>query len=530
MSDRVYVFDTTLRDGEQAPGYSMNLEEKLRMARQIEALGADIIEAGFAISSPGDFESVKSIAGIIKNATVCSLSRALKKDIDASYEAVKCAVSPRIHVFLATSDLHLEYKLKLSRDDAYERIVEMVKYASSLCPDIEFSLEDATRTDLDYMCRVVEGAINAGARTINLPDTVGYSTPEEIANMVRYVREHVPVSDKARLSMHCHNDLGMAVANTISGLEAGARQFECAVSGIGERAGNAALEEVVMALKTREGKYGLYTNVNSTEIYRTSRLLSSITGVKISPSKAIVGENAFAHESGIHQHGIMANSLTYEIMSPESVGVNKTNLVLGKHSGIHAFTKKLEELGYNLEEDEIKKLFESFKQLSDRKKQIMDNDIIALVGTRDTFSNEHHWKMKNYVVNSGNGITSTACITLEKDGKELQGVAIGSGPIYASFRCVEKIIKHPFSLLEYQLEAVTAHRDAQGEVFVKISDGKAMYRGRGLSTDVIEASLLALMQAVNRMIDGKVMKSNEIDQVVDTDEGDMLVGHTDKEE
>ena len=332
MSDRVYMFDTTLRDGEQAPGYSMNLEEKLRMARQIEALGADIIEAGFAISSPGDFESVKSIAGIIKNATVCSLSRALKKDIDASYEAVKCAVSPRIHVFLATSDLHLEYKLKLSRDDAYERIVEMVKYASSLCPDIEFSLEDATRTDLDYMCRVVEGAINAGARTINLPDTVGYSTPEEIANMVRYVREHVPVSDKARLSMHCHNDLGMAVANTISGLEAGARQFECAVSGIGERAGNAALEEVVMALKTREGKYGLYTNVNSTEIYRTSRLLSSITGVKISPSKAIVGENAFAHESGIHQHGIMAKSLTYEIMSPESLGVNKTNLVLGKHS------------------------------------------------------------------------------------------------------------------------------------------------------------------------------------------------------
>lgn len=528
MGEKVFVFDTTLRDGEQAPGYSMNLEEKLKMARQIEALGVDIIEAGFAISSPGDFESVRSIASIVRNATVCSLARSLKKDIDAAYEAVKVAVSPRLHVFLATSDIHLEYKLKLSRDEAFERMDQMVRYASSLCPDVEFSLEDATRTDREYMLRIVEGAIKAGARTINLPDTVGYSTPGEIYDMVRYVKEHVPLTDKAVLSMHCHNDLGMAVSNTLSGLEAGARQFECAISGIGERAGNAALEEVVMTLKTRKDKYGLETGINTKEIARSSHLLSSITGVKINPSKAIVGQNAFAHESGIHQHGVMAKRETYEIMTPEEVGVTKTNLILGKHSGIHAFSRKLEELGYyDIPDEEIKNLFSSFKALSDRKKHIMDNDIIALLDSQRSVVKEG-WSLKDYVVNSGNGITSTACITLEKDGKKVQGVAIGTGPIYASFRCIEKIIKHPFSLLDYQLDAVTEHRDAQGQATVKVSDGKGTYRGRGLSTDVIEASLLALLQAVNRMLYEKHGEAE--DDEFGLDEGDMLVGHTDKEE
>ena len=332
MAERVYIFDTTLRDGEQAPGYSMNLEEKIRMAKQLECLGVDIIEAGFAISSPGDFESVEAISTAVKDVTVASLARALKKDIDAAWNAVKKASRPRIHLFLATSDLHLEYKLKMDRKTALERIAENVSYASSLCPDVEFSLEDATRTDKDFMCKVVETAIDKGARTINLPDTVGYSTPNEIFEMVSYVRNNVPNIDKAIISMHNHNDLGLAVANTISGLEAGARQVECTICGIGERAGNAALEEIVMAMKTRSDKFDFTTGIKTEQIYRTAKLLSTITGVKINPSKAIVGDNAFAHESGIHQHGILANAKTYEIMNTESVGVVKTNLVLGKHS------------------------------------------------------------------------------------------------------------------------------------------------------------------------------------------------------
>ena len=333
MAERIYIFDTTLRDGEQAPGYSMNLEEKIRVARQLETLGVDIIEAGFAISSPGDFESVEAIAKSVDNVTVASLARALEKDIDAAWNAVKKANRPRIHVFLATSDLHLQYKLRMSREEALDRIQKQVRYARNLCPDIEFSLEDATRTDLDYMCRVVEEAIKEGATTINLPDTVGYASPGDITEMVTAVRNRVPNIDKAIISMHCHDDLGLATANTLAGVRAGARQIECTLCGIGERAGNTALEEVVMAMKTRPDLYDTETRINTEELCRSARLLSSITGVRIFPSKAIVGDNAFAHESGIHQHGMMANSKTYEIMTPESVGVVKTNYVLGKHSG-----------------------------------------------------------------------------------------------------------------------------------------------------------------------------------------------------
>ena len=530
MAEHIYIFDTTLRDGEQAPGYSMNLEEKIRMAKQLETLGVDIIEAGFAISSPGDFESVEAISKAVKNVTVASLARALKKDIDAAYNAVKGAESPRIHVFLATSDLHLQYKLKMSRDEAFERISESVRYARSLCPDVEFSLEDATRTDIDYMCRVVEEAIRCGATTINLPDTVGYASPTDITEMVSAVRNRVPNIDKAVISMHCHDDLGLAVANSLAGVRAGARQIECTLCGIGERAGNAPLEESVMAMKTRPDLYPYDLSIRTEELFRSARLLSTITGVKIFPSKAIVGDNAFAHESGIHQHGMMANSKTYEIMTPESVGVVKTSYVLGKHSGQHAFRKKLEDLGFVLPENEVAELFASFKNLCDRKKNVTDRDIIALVESTEHDSEKKVWSLISYVVNSGNKMTSTACISLQKEGKAYEGIASGTGPVYAALRAVEKIIRHPFSLEDYQLQAVTEHRDALGEAIVKISDGANVYRGRGVSTDVIEASILACLSAVNRMLDGEASSISGGESAVTMSfDNDMLMGHTDKE-
>ncbi len=369
------IFDTTLRDGEQAPGYAMNIEEKVRMAERLEALGVDVLEAGFAIASPGDFESVKAIASAVKNPIVASLSRAREKDIDAAYEAVKGAAHPRIHTFLATSDLHLAAKLKLTRDEALVRATKAVRYARNLCEDIEFSLEDASRTDPDYMCRVIEAVINEGATTINLPDTVGYSTPSEIYEMVSNVIKRVPTIDRAVVSIHCHNDLGLAVANSLAGVLAGARQVEGCICGIGERAGNAAIEEVVMNIATRRDIYDVVCNIKTNEIAKTAQLLAKITGVKVSPSKAIVGRNAFAHESGIHQHGMMADARTYEIMTPESVGVKKTLLVLGKHSGKHAFRARLAELGHALSPETEDRLFADFKVLADRKKTVEDRDL-----------------------------------------------------------------------------------------------------------------------------------------------------------
>ncbi len=530
MAEHLYIFDTTLRDGEQAPGYSMNLEEKIRIARQLETLGVDIIEAGFAISSPGDFESVEAISTAVKDVTVASLARALRKDIDAAWNAVRKANRPRIHVFLATSDLHLQYKLRMSRDEALERIRENVAYAASLCPDIEFSLEDATRTDRDYMCRVVEEAIRCGATTINLPDTVGYATPDDIRSMVEDVRNRVPDIDKAVISMHCHDDLGLGVANSLAGIKAGARQVECTLCGIGERAGNSALEEIVMAVKTRPDLYSVETGIRTEELYRSARLLQSTTGVKIFPSKAIVGDNAFAHESGIHQHGMMANSLTYEIMTPESVGVVKTSYVLGKHSGHHAFRKKLEELGYILSDEETQRLFGEFKKLCDRKKNVSDRDIVALVESTEQEAKKT-WTLESFVVNSGNKMTSTACISLRKGDKVYEGIAAGTGPVYASLRAVEKIIHHPFSLEDYQLSAVTENKDALGEAQVKISDSEHIWRGRGVSTDVIEASILACLSAVNRMLDGESASIDGGKSAVRLSfENDMLMGHTDKEE
>lgn len=530
--DKIRIFDTTLRDGEQAPGYSMNIEEKIRMARQLEALGVDVLEAGFAIASPGDFASVKAIAEAVDDITVASLSRALVKDIDAAYEAVKAAKRPRIHTFLATSDLHLEYKLKMTREQALQRAVDAVAYARKYCEDVEFSLEDASRTDKDYMCRVVEAVIRAGATTVNLPDTVGYATPAEIAAMVTNVMTRVPNIDQAVVSMHCHDDLGLAVANSLAGVLTGARQVEGCICGIGERAGNAAIEEVVMNLRTRPDVYHLGYSVHTEEIAKTAQLLQSITGVKIAPNKAIVGANAFAHESGIHQHGVMANAKTYEIMTPESVGLKKTALVLGKHSGQHAFAQRLVELGYTLEKPVEDKLFADFKVLADRKKTIEDRDIVALVEAAVGHPHRaNDWQLVNYVVSSGNRMYSTACVTLEREGEKVTETAYGTGPVFASVRAIEKIVRHPFKLLDYRIDAVTEFRDALGEVNVKISDDAGVYRGKGVSTDVIEGSILSTLDAVNRMLAGQSERlgGGAASIAQQTYEEDMLSGgHTDK--
>ncbi len=502
----VQIFDTTLRDGEQAPGYSMNLDEKVRMALQLEALGVDVMEAGFAVASPGDFASVKAVADTVKASSVCSLSRALEKDIDASAAAIRGAARPRIHTFLATSDIHLRYKLRISRADCLRRIRHAVAYARNLCGDVEFSAEDASRTDVDFLCKAFDAAIASGATVVNIPDTVGYSTPDEFGALVAAVMNRVKGIESVTVSTHCHDDLGLAVANSLAGVSAGARQVECTICGIGERAGNAALEEVVMGLRTRRDAYGgLSTRIRTEEIARTAHLLSTITGVRIAPGKAVVGANAFAHESGIHQHGVLSKAETYEIMTPESVGMKKTELVLGKHSGQHALETRLKDLGYDLDAPRLAEVFAAFKALADRKKQITDRDLAALAESRVAARHvgPQEWRLDSFVVNSGNHMSATAQITLVKGKRSVQDAAIGTGPIYAAFRAVEKIIRHRFTLEDYRIEAVTERRDALGEVLVKISDAKGSYRGRGVSTDVIEGSILALLVAVNRMLEAK---------------------------
>ncbi len=497
MADVVKIFDTTLRDGEQAPGYSMNLDEKVRMAKQLERLGVDVIEAGFAIASPGDFASVAAVAGEITDCTVCSLSRALEKDIDASWEALRKAANPRIHTFIATSDIHMKYKLKMSPEEVLDQAVRMVKYTKNLCGDVEFSAEDAARSRLDFLCRVFEQVIDAGAGYINIPDTVGYTTPDEFYNMVSYIRNNVPNIDKAVISVHCHNDLGLAVANTLAAIRAGALQVECTVNGIGERAGNAALEELVMVLKTRRDVYGVDTNINTTEIHRSSRLLAKVTGVQVQPNKAIVGANAFAHEAGIHQHGILTHASTYEIMTPESIGLHESRMVLGKHSGRHAFTERIKSLGYSVDDGVINEMFSQFKNLADKKKVVEDKDLEALMESRAALVPETY-SLERFVINSGNTIRATASLKLSKGEEMFEDVASGDGPVDASFMAVERIIGETFLLDEYVIHAVTGGQDAQGEVSVKIKKDDTIYKGRGVSTDVVEASILAFLSAVNR--------------------------------
>jgi 2-isopropylmalate synthase len=495
----IKIFDTTLRDGEQSPGMSMNLKEKIEMAKQLERMGVDIIEAGFAISSPGDFTSVKTIAETLKDCTVASLARASVEDIDRAWEAVQGAADPRIHIFLATSPLHMEYKLRLTPDQVYEQAVEMTKYAKHFCGNVEFSAEDATRSDLDFLAKVIEGVVAAGATTVNLPDTVGYTTPEECYRFFTTIREKAPSLNNITVSSHCHNDLGLGVANSLAAIRAGVTQVECTINGIGERAGNAAMEEIVMALYVRKEDYKAKTNIVTTEIMRSSNMLSRITGVKVQPNKAITGENAFAHEAGIHQHGVMQNPQTYEIMTPASVGLKESNLVLGKHSGKHAFGDRVRTLGYSLSEEELVTAFEKFKILADKKKQVYDKDIEAIVA-KEAVQVPKTFTLGKFVVNSGNTITSTAVIRLIKDGKQLERIGGGDGPLDAAFKAIDKIVGVNLNLEDYKLNAVTEGEDAMGDalVVVKNAEGNA-YSGRGLSTDIVEASINAYINAVNKM-------------------------------
>lgn len=499
MSRQIRIFDTTLRDGEQSPGCSMNLSEKIEVARQLETLGVDIMEAGFAIASPGDAAAIATIAHTIKNSTVCSLARCVEKDIDAAWGAVKEAVDPRIHVFLATSPIHMQYKLKMSPEEVLESVRYHVSYTKKFLNNIEFSAEDATRSDLDFLCRVVETAIKAGATTINIPDTVGYMIPQEYASRIKYLREHTEGIENVILSCHMHNDLGMAVANSLAGVEAGINQIECTINGIGERAGNASMEECVMALKTRADHFGIGCNIETTQIYRASRMIQTITGVAVAPTKPIVGANAFAHEAGIHQHGVMANKETYEIMTPESVGIPKNAIVLGKHSGRHAFEERLHELGYTLDHEKLEKAFEKFKILADKKKVIKDRDLEGLIGAVPV-SGEERYTLDRFVINSGNTITSTAVIRVKKGDEMFERAAASDGPINASFHAIDKIIGKEIVLEDYSLRALTDGEDAQSEAIVKIRvDGSnEVVTGRGVSVDVMEASIKAYINGINK--------------------------------
>ncbi len=502
MSRQIKIFDTTLRDGEQSPGCSMNLSEKIEVARQLETLGVDIIEAGFAIASPGDAAAISAIAHTIKDSTVCSLARCVEKDIDAAYGAIKDAADPRIHVFLATSPVHMEYKLKMSQEQVLESIAHHVAYAKKYMSNIEFSAEDATRSDWDFLCRAVDIAIKNGATTVNIPDTTGYLTPDEYANLIRYIREHVQDTDHVILSCHNHNDLGMAVANSLAGVQAGIGQVECTINGIGERAGNASLEEIVMALKTRKDFFDANTRVDTTQIYRSSRMIQTITGVPVAPTKPIVGANAFAHESGIHQHGVLNNKATYEIMTPESVGIPQNAIVLGKHSGRHAFEARLRDLGYTLSKEKIDKAFAKFKDLADKKKVIKDRDLEALIGVVPV-SGPIRYNLKQYVINSGNTISTTAVVKMSKGDEEFERAALSDGPINASYAAVNKITGLNIALKDYSLRALTDGQDAQSEAVVKmtINDNEnEVITGRGVSVDIVEASIKAYINGINKYL------------------------------
>jgi len=496
---RIRVFDTTLRDGEQAPGCSMNLTEKLEVAKRLEKLGVDIIEAGFPISSPGDLESVKAIAGIIANCSVAGLCRSREIDIDAAKEALEKAASPRVHIFLATSPVHMEFKLRMTPEQVLEQAVSSVKYAKKFCNDVEFSAEDAFRSDPDFVCKVFGAVIEAGALTVNFPDTVGYAMPAEFGERVRYIKEHTPHMEKAALSVHCHNDLGLAVANSIAAIVNGADQVECTINGIGERAGNASLEELVMGLRVRNDFFSADTGIDSTHIYATSRLVSQVTGVKVQPNKAIVGDNAFAHEAGIHQHGVLAKRETYEIMTPQSIGIPQNRMVLGKHSGRHAFEERLKDLGLSVDAEALEKIFTDFKDLADKKKVVSDRDIEALVMDR-AVSVPETWKLDHWAVNTGSALGAAGVIRLQhKDGKYKKLVCLGDGPIDSIFKAINQIVGKEPELELYEIGAVTGGSSSQGEAMVKISMDGRRWNGRGVSTDVIEASIMAYLSAINAM-------------------------------
>jgi len=498
-SDRVVIFDTTLRDGEQSPGCSMNLEEKIQVATVLEEMGVDVIEAGFPIASNGDFEAVSAIARRLKRATVAGLARATPKDIDRAWEALRHAERARIHTFISTSPLHMKFKLQMEPDAVHQAVIDSVSHARNLCDDVEWSPEDGTRTEHDFLCRCVESAIKAGASTINIPDTVGYTVPEEFAALIRLLLERVPNADKAVFSVHCHNDLGLAVANSLAAVGAGARQIECTVNGIGERAGNCAMEEVVMALRTRNDAMPFVTGIDTTKITKVSRLVSTITGFSVQPNKAIVGANAFAHESGIHQDGMLKNAETYEIMTPESVGLTRSNLVMGKHSGRHAFKAKLKELGFSLSDNQLNDAFVRFKDLADHKKEVFDEDIVALV---DDAVVRHNDRIRFVAlgVQCGSKGPQTAELELEVDGEARSAEAEGNGPVDATFSAIRSLVPHEAKLQLYQVHAVTGGTDAQAEVTVRLEENGKTVIGQGADHDTLVASARAYVNALNKLL------------------------------
>ncbi|MFA6170567.1 MAG: 2-isopropylmalate synthase [Candidatus Margulisiibacteriota bacterium] len=501
MTRQIKIFDTTLRDGEQCPGASLNPEEKLDIARQLAKLGVDVIEAGFAIASPGDFDSIKQIAQQIKGPIICSLARAKKEDIKSAWEAIKYSAKPRIHVFLATSPIHMEKKLRMTPEQVLAAAKEMVAYACSLCPDVEFSAEDAGRSEPEFLYQVVGTAIEAGATTINIPDTVGYNTPWEFGKLIENVIANVP-QIKAKgitISVHCHNDLGMATINSLAAIKAGANQVECTINGIGERAGNASLEEVVMTLKTRHDYFKCTTGINTKEIYKTSRMVSNLTGLLVQPNKAIVGANAFAHESGIHQAGMLRDRQTYEIMLPEDIGLTESKLVLGKHSGRNAFADKLKDMGYTLTEENLEKSFTRFKQLADMKKEIGEADLEAIV-SEEVYIVPETFTIDLIEVCSGTERKPSAKVRLNYKGNVKEESAEGAGPVDAVYHAVDKITNLKSNLVDYSIQAISGGTDAQGEVTVRLKEGEQIYVGHGASTDIILASAKAYIAAINRMI------------------------------
>jgi 2-isopropylmalate synthase len=494
----IKIFDTTLRDGEQSPGASMNVEEKLTLAKQLARLGIDIIEAGFAFSSPGDFEAIKTISNEVEGPIICSLARARENDIKSAWEAVRDAPKRRIHTFHSTSDIHLKYQFRVSREEALKRSVEMVKLARSFVDDVEFSPMDATRTDINYLCEVVEAVIEAGASTVNIPDTVGYSIPVEFGSMIKMIHKRVKNIDKAVISVHCHNDLGLAVANSLSAVINGAGQIECTINGIGERAGNCSMEEVVMALRTRRDIFNADTGINTEEIIRSSKLVTKITGISVQPNKAIVGANAFAHESGIHQDGLLKEKLTYEIIKPESIGLHAAKLVLGKHSGRHAFKTRLKELGYVLTDEELNNAFERFKKLADQKKDIFDEDIEALVSEEVIKAPEFYSLVDLYIV-SGINQKPTATVKLKVGEDVMDRIEQGDGPVDATYTAIAAITDTKSNLLKFEVKSITGGTDALGEVMVSLEEEGRTVRGIGADTDIIVASAKAYINALNKL-------------------------------
>jgi 2-isopropylmalate synthase len=506
MEERVIIFDTTLRDGEQSPGASMNTAEKLRLATQLEKLGVDVLEAGFPAASEGDFDAVSKIASKLKKTEVAGLARTSKGDIDRAWGAVQHAAKPRIHTFLATSDIHMKYKLNMTRDQVLKTTSDSVKYAKSLTDSVEFSAEDASRSDRDFLCKVFEAAIEAGATTINIPDTVGYAIPMEFGDLVKYVMDHTPNIHKAVVSVHCHNDLGLATANTLAALNKGARQAEVTINGIGERAGNTSLEEVVMSLHTRPNFMPFSTNIKTELIHPTSRLVSMITGIIVQPNKAIVGANAFAHEAGIHQDGVLKNPMTYEIMKPETIGLSASKLILGKHSGRHALRSHLKEMGYDLSDEELKLVFKKFKELADKKKHVVDEDLEVIV-TEGILRTSEIFELEYLHVTSGTTVIPMATVRLFINGRPVKGTGYGNGPIDAAYDSIAKLTGTESELLRFSISAITSGTDAQGEVTVRLKENGLVALGRGADPDIITASVKAYINGLNRL---EYLKANPV--------------------